>query len=57
MKSFFKKRSPALPEGIPREKFILLINLGYDQFKSTEKMEDYVQQGECVIFNSDKFSL
>ena len=31
---------------IPREKFILLINLGYDGFKSNYKIDDHFPQGE-----------
>ena len=44
-KKMFKK--PKLVQtGIPREKFIQLINLGYDKFKSTEEIKEFVQEGK-----------
>jgi len=44
-KKMFKKQKP-VQTGIPREKFIQLINLGYDKFKSTEEIQEFVEQDQ-----------
>ena len=44
-KRLFKKK-PKVQTGIPREKFIQLINLGYDKFKSKEEIQEFVEEGK-----------
>ena len=44
-----KSESTPVPAGIPREKFILLLNLGYDGFRSKDKIADYVSEGDYPI--------
>ena len=46
-KRLFKKK-PKVQTGIPREKFIQLINLGYDKFKSKEEIQEFVQEGKKI---------
>ena len=46
-KRLFRKK-PKVQTGIPREKFIQLINLGYDKFKSKEEIQEFVEEGKYL---------
>ena len=46
----FRSSSDKVKSGIKREQFILLINLGYDQFKSSnaDEIDDYVAEEKLI---------
>jgi len=56
-KRLFKKK-PKVQTGIPREKFIQLINLGYDKFKSKEEIQEFVQEDQlCELVAEEDLEL
>jgi hypothetical protein len=56
-KRLFKKK-PKVQTGIPREKFIQLINLGYDKFKSKDEIQEFVQEEQlCELVEEEDLEL
>ena len=54
--AFFRQvKSKKTKNGIKREKFILLINLGYDKFESTEEIDEIVEEGKFSSLAVSKF--
>ena len=52
---FRQVKSKKTKNGIKREKFILLINLGYDKFESTEEIDEIVGEGKFSFLAVSKF--
>ena len=52
---FRQVKSKKVKNGIKREQFILLINLGYDKFESTEEIDEFVEEGIFLFFTNRKF--
>jgi len=55
---FRQVKSKKTKNGIKREKFILLINLGYDKFESTEEIDEIVGEDKlCELIPEDDFDV